>query len=64
MTLPTLGPLGPLELRHSPLSRLAAINAPTILMSQNRQDARDRVRGELDYDVDRRAATETQGLVS
>jgi uncharacterized membrane protein len=31
------------------LSTLAAIQAPVILMSQNRQDAKDRIRGEADY---------------
>jgi uncharacterized membrane protein len=44
------------------LSMLAAIQAPVIMMSQNRQDMRDRVRGELDYDVNRRAESEIQGL--
>ena len=44
------------------LSMLAAIQAPVIMMSQNRQDSKDRVRGELDYDVNRRAAAEIQGL--
>jgi CRP/FNR family transcriptional regulator, cyclic AMP receptor protein len=44
------------------LSMLAAIQAPVIMMSQNRQDTRDRLRGELDYDVNRRAASEIQGL--
>ena len=33
------------------LSMLAAIQAPVIMMSQNRQDTKDRVRGELDYDA-------------
>jgi len=37
------------------LSMLAAIQAPVIMMSQNRQDTKDRLRGELDYDVNRRA---------
>ena len=32
------------------LSMLAALQAPVIMMSQNRQDTRDRLRGELDYD--------------
>jgi CRP/FNR family cyclic AMP-dependent transcriptional regulator len=41
---------------------LAAIQAPIIMMSQNRQDARDRVRSELDYEVNRRAAADIQGL--
>jgi len=44
------------------LSMLAAIQAPVIMMSQNRQDSRDRVRGELDYDVNRRAEAEIQAL--
>ena len=44
------------------LSMLAAIQAPVIMMSQNRQDAKDRVRGELDYQVNRRAESEIQGL--
>jgi uncharacterized membrane protein len=44
------------------LSMLAAIQAPVIMMSQNRQDTRDRLRGELDYEVNRRAETEIQGL--
>jgi len=44
------------------LSMLAAIQAPVIMMSQNRQDTKDRLRGELDYDVNRRAAAEIQGL--
>jgi len=44
------------------LSMLAAIQAPIIMMSQNRQDTKDRLRGELDYDVNRRAAAEIQGL--
>jgi len=44
------------------LSMLAAIQAPVIMMSQNRQDKKDRVRGELDYDVNRRAESEIQAL--
>jgi CRP/FNR family transcriptional regulator, cyclic AMP receptor protein len=44
------------------LSMLAAIQAPVIMMSQNRQDTKDRVRGELDYEVNRRAESEIQGL--
>ena len=46
------------------LSMLAAIQAPVIMMSQNRQDAKDRLRGELDYEVNRRAESEIQGLSS
>ena len=44
------------------LSMLAAIQAPVIMMSQNRQDKKDRVRSEMDFDVNRRAETEIQGL--
>jgi CRP/FNR family cyclic AMP-dependent transcriptional regulator len=41
---------------------LAAIQAPVIMMSQNRQDMKDRVRSELDYDVNLRAESEIQRL--
>jgi len=44
------------------LSMLAAIQAPVIMMSQNRQDTKDRVRSELDFDVNRRAESEIQNL--
>src|SRR4029078_3297301 len=44
------------------LSRLAAVQAPVIMMSQNRQDKKDRLRSELDFDVNRRAHSEIQGL--
>jgi uncharacterized membrane protein len=44
------------------LSMIAAIQAPVIMMSQNRQDKKDRIRGELDFDVNRRAASEIQGV--
>jgi CRP/FNR family cyclic AMP-dependent transcriptional regulator len=44
------------------LSMLAAIQAPVIMMSQNRQDTKDRLRGELDFDVNKRAETEIQSL--
>ena len=44
------------------LSMLAAIQAPVIMMSQNRQDTKDRLRGELDFDVNRRAEAEIQGV--
>jgi len=40
------------------LSMLAAIQAPIIMMSQNRQDAKDRVRSELDFAVNRKAESE------
>jgi CRP/FNR family transcriptional regulator, cyclic AMP receptor protein len=44
------------------LSMLAAIQAPVIMMSQNRQDTKDRLRGELDFDVNRRAEREIQSV--
>ena len=44
------------------LSMLAALQAPVIMMSQNRQDTKDRLRGELDYQVNRRAESEVQSL--
>jgi uncharacterized membrane protein len=44
------------------LSMLAAIQAPVIMMSQNRQDTKDRLRGELDYEVNRRAEAEIKVL--
>jgi CRP/FNR family transcriptional regulator, cyclic AMP receptor protein len=44
------------------LSMLAAIQAPIIMMSQNRQDKKDRVRSQLDYDVNLRAEAEIQVL--
>ena len=52
----------PFILLNLMLSMLAALQAPVIMMSQNRQDTKDRLRGELDYDVNRRAASEIQGL--
>ncbi len=44
------------------LSMLAAIQAPVIMMSQNRQEARDRLRGEHDYEVNLKAEMEIQQL--
>ncbi len=44
------------------LSMLAAIQAPVIMMSQNRQDKKDRLRSELDFDVNLRAEAEIQNL--
>ena len=46
------------------LSMLAAIQAPVIMMSQNRQDSRDRLRSELDYEVNRQAAGDIRGLAA
>src|ERR1700734_93687 len=44
------------------LSMLAALQAPVIMMSQNRQDKKDRLRSELDFEVNRRAEAEIQNL--
>jgi uncharacterized membrane protein len=44
------------------LSMLAAIQAPVIMMSQNRQDAKDRVRADLDYQVNLKAELEIMEL--
>lgn len=44
------------------LSMLAAVQAPVIMMSQNRQDTKDRLRSELDFEVNRRAESEIQAL--
>ena len=46
------------------LSMLAALQAPVIMMSQNRQDTKDRLRGELDFEVNRRAEAEIQALAT
>lgn len=44
------------------LSSLAALQAPVIMMSQNRADAKDRIRAELDYRVNIKAETEIGDL--
>jgi len=44
------------------LSCLAAIQAPLILMSQNRQGEKDRVKFEYDYSVNRKAEREITDL--
>jgi len=44
------------------LSMLAAIQAPVIMMSQNRQEDRDRIRAEHDYEVNLKAELEIQEL--
>lgn len=44
------------------LSCLAAIQAPIILMSQNRQTERDRVKAEQDYRVNRKAELEIEDM--
>ncbi len=44
------------------LSMLAALQAPVIMMSQNRQDSKDRIRSELDYKVNLKAELEISEL--
>jgi uncharacterized membrane protein len=44
------------------LSMLAALQAPVIMMSQNRANANDRIRAELDYQVNLKAETEVAQL--
>jgi uncharacterized membrane protein len=44
------------------LSCIAALQAPIIMMSQNRQEAKDRLRGEHDYKVNLKAELEIQHL--
>ena len=44
------------------LSMVAALQAPVILMSQNRQAARDRISAGLDYEVNLKAELEIMGL--
>jgi len=44
------------------LSTLAAIQAPIILMSQNRGNQRDRIKAEYDYAVNRKAEKEIREI--
>ena len=44
------------------LSMMAALQAPVIMMSQNRQDTKDRVRADLDYQVNLKAEIEIMDL--
>jgi uncharacterized membrane protein len=52
----------PFILLNLVLSCLAAIQAPIILMSQNRQAQKDRQRAEYDYAVNRKAEREIQEI--
>ena len=45
------------------LSCLAAVQAPVIMMSQNRQEARDRLRAENDYEVNLKAEILLEHLI-
>ncbi len=53
----------PFILLNLALSCLAAIQAPIILMSQNRTNQRDRLRAEYDYQVNRKAEKEIQQII-
>ncbi len=44
------------------LSTLAAFQAPVIMMSQNRQAAKDRIKSDLDFEVNRKAELEVADL--
>ena len=46
------------------LSCLAAVQAPVIMMSQNRQEAKDRLRGEYDYRVNLKAELEVRHIIA
>jgi uncharacterized membrane protein len=52
----------PFILLNLALSLLAAVQAPVILMSQNRQEARDRMRAENDYQVNLKAELEVRAV--
>lgn len=52
----------PYILLNLALSMLAAIQAPVILMSQNRQEERDRMRAENDYQVNLKAELEIRAI--
>lgn len=54
----------PFILLNLALSCLAAIQAPVILMSQNRQAQRDRLKAEFDYRVNRKAEKEIREIKS
>jgi uncharacterized membrane protein len=52
----------PFILLNLALSCLAAIQAPIILMSQNRESQKDRVKAQYDYAVNRKAEKEIQEM--
>ncbi|UCG95334.1 MAG: DUF1003 domain-containing protein [archaeon] len=52
----------PFILLNFVLSCLAALQAPIILMSQNREAQRDRQRAEYDYQVDKKAEREIKDM--
>lgn len=52
----------PFILLNLVLSCLAAIQAPIIMMSQNRQEAKDRLRADMDYKINLKAELEIRHL--
>ena len=52
----------PFILLNLVLSCLAALQAPVIMMSQNRQEAKDRLRAEHDYEINLKAEIEIRKL--
>jgi CRP/FNR family cyclic AMP-dependent transcriptional regulator len=52
----------PFILLNLVLSTLAAFQAPVIMMSQNRQAAKDRIKSDLDFEVNRKAELEIANL--
>jgi len=52
----------PFILLNLVLSTIAAIQAPIILMSQNRQAQRDRLRAEYDYKINKKAEQEIREI--
>ena len=52
----------PFILLNLVLSCIAAIQAPIIMMSQNRQSQKDRIRAEYDYQVNRKAMREIETI--
>ena len=54
----------PFILLNLVLSCIAALQAPIIMMSQNRQEAKDRLRSEQDYKVNLKAELEIRHLTS
>jgi uncharacterized membrane protein len=52
----------PFILLNLVLSCLAAVQAPIILMSQNRQSQKDRIKAEYDYQVNKKAEEEIREI--
>ena len=53
----------PFILMNLVLSLQAAYAAPVIMMSQNRQAARDRIEAQRDYEIDEKAETEIRAVL-